>query len=167
MTAAQHLNIRPFALQGGGAEEFEACARLMAASDPWITLGRDLDTCRAVVFDGALEKYGAFAGSEFAGFIGIAMQGAFIGYIKAICVAQPFRGQGVGSALLRHAEERIFRDSPNVFLCVSSFNAGARRLYERRGYETVGELRDYVVRGHSEFLLRKTAGPLSVFLPKS
>ena len=46
-------------------------------------------------------------------------------------------------------------------MCVSSFNGGARRLYERLGYEVVGELTDYIVQGHSEILLRKTVGPLT------
>lgn len=59
------------------------------------------------------------------------------------------------------AEERILRDVPNVFVCVSSFNTEARRLYLRLGYEPVGELKDYIVAGHSELLLRKTTGPVS------
>lgn len=43
----------------------------------------------------------------------------------------------------------------------------ATRLYERLGYKVVGELTDYIVRGHSEVLLRKTVGPLTGFSPKS
>jgi len=66
----------------------------------------------------------------------------------------------LGRQLIAFAEERIFRESPNVFLCVSSFNSDARRLYERLGYELIGELRDYLVRGSSELLMRKTIGPL-------
>jgi ribosomal protein S18 acetylase RimI-like enzyme len=42
-----------------------------------------------------------------------------------------------------------------VFLLVSSFNAGARALYERLGYEQAGELPDYVIDGHSEILMWK------------
>jgi len=45
-------------------------------------------------------------------------------------------------------------------MCVSDFNTGARRLYERLGYRLVGELTDYIVAGRSELLLRKTGGPL-------
>jgi hypothetical protein len=41
----------------------------------------------------------------------------------------------------------------------------ARALYLRLGYEVVGELRDYLVRGHSEWLLRKSVGPLAEFTP--
>jgi hypothetical protein len=65
--------------------------------------------------------------------------------------------------LLAFAEDRILRDSPNVFICVSSFNSRARALYERLGYVTVGELRDFFVRGYDEQLLRKTIGPLTEF----
>jgi ribosomal protein S18 acetylase RimI-like enzyme len=72
-----------------------------------------------------------------------------------------FRGRGLGTAALRWAERRIFQDHRNVLLCVSSFNRRAQRLYQRLGYETVGRMRDYVVAGHDEILLRKTLGPLT------
>ena len=48
-------------------------------------------------------------------------------------------------------------------MCVSSFNTEAQKLYLRLGYEIVGELKDYIVAGYSEILLRKTIGPLSEF----
>jgi ribosomal-protein-alanine N-acetyltransferase len=73
--------------------------------------------------------------------------------------------QGLGSKLVEFAEQRILRESPNIFMCVSSFNHDARRLYERLGYQVIGELTDYLVRGHSEILLRKTLGPLTGFEP--
>jgi len=60
-----------------------------------------------------------------------------------------------------YAEERIFLETPNVFLLVSSFNTGARNLYQRLGYEEIGEFKDFIVRGHSEILMRKTKGPLT------
>jgi ribosomal protein S18 acetylase RimI-like enzyme len=52
-----------------------------------------------------------------------------------------------------------------VFLCVSSFNERAQKLYQRLGYERVGELPDYVVKGYSEILMRKTRGPIFDFKP--
>ncbi|MDQ3427572.1 MAG: GNAT family N-acetyltransferase, partial [Gemmatimonadota bacterium] len=73
------------------------------------------------------------------------------------------RGRGLGTFLVRWAEARIFRESPNVFLCVSSFNVNARRLYQRLGYSVVGELTDFLVEGYSEILMRKTMGPWSSF----
>jgi ribosomal protein S18 acetylase RimI-like enzyme len=145
--------------------EIEACARLMAGSEPWITLGRGVLASRRILSDVARERYVARLDGELAGFLVLNMNGAFVGYIQTVCVAPGLRGRGVGTALVAFAEDRIFRVSPNVFMCVSSFNDGARRLYGRLGYEVVGELRDYVVAGHAEILLRKTRGPLSTFTP--
>ena len=67
---------------------------------------------------------------------------------------------GTERMVVEFAEKRIFADSQNVFMCVSDFNAGARRLYERLGYRIVGELTDYIVAGHAEILMRKSRGPL-------
>ena len=106
------------------------------------------------------EVYVARVGAERAGFLVLIMSGAFVGYIQTVCVAAASQGRGIGTALVEFAEKRIFTDSPNVFLCVSDFNAGARRLYERLGYRIVGELNDYVVAGHAEILMRKSRGPL-------
>ena len=64
---------------------------------------------------------------------------------------------------MRFAEARIFRESPNVFLCVSSFNPRARALYKRLGYARVGELPDYLIPGHSEVIFRKTIGSFDEF----
>jgi len=51
----------------------------------------------------------------------------------------------------------------NIFTRVSSFNKRAQDLYRRLGYRAVGGLKDYIVAGRSEILLRKTIGPLSEF----
>src|SRR5439155_12657485 len=115
--------------------------------------------------DPAREAYVLAHGSELLGFLLLNMKGPFIGYIQIVCVRPECQRQGLGSRLVHWAEERIFRDSPNVFLCVSSFNRDARRLYERLGYTLVGELKDYQVAGHSEFLMRKTRGPWATFQP--
>ena len=137
----------------------------MSESEPWRTLGRSYATCLDRLRDESRERYVAAIGPALAGFVVLNLKGAFVGYVQSICVAPERRGRGVGTSLLRFAEERIFRESPNVFICVSDFNDGARRLYERLGYRLVGELADFIVRGHSELLLRKTRGPLSEFCP--
>ena len=143
--------------------EAQACATIMATNDPWITLGRTFDRCLEAARDTTLERYVAMSDGEVVGFILISMRGSFTGYIKSIAVREDWRGRGLGSELLAFAEKRILRESPNVFICVSSFNSRARGLYERLGYETVGELRDFIVRGYDEILLRKTFGPLAEF----
>ncbi len=144
-------------------EQAETCARMMAESEPWITLGRGYDESLTILTDPSREVYLAVDDEEVAGFVVLEMEGAFTGYVKSIYVSQPYRGGGVGARLMSFTEERVFRERRNVFLCVSDFNEGARRFYERLGYLVVGELRDYIVRGCSEILLRKTIGPLAEF----
>jgi len=163
-SSASALAIRPLATDA----EVRACAEIMSTSDPWVTLGRTFEESCRILRDPAREVHvaleegdGDAATPRVAGFTIIIMQGPFVGYIQSVAVHERWRGKGLGTALIAFAERRILRDQPNVFICVSSFNARARRLYERLGYEVVGELKDFVVRGHSEFLLRKTTGPLA------
>lgn len=147
------------------AADHEACARMMAASEPWITLGRSYERCLAAVSDPSRELHVARANAGVAGFILLTMKGQLPGYITSVCVAASARGAGIGSQLVAYAEQRIHRESPNVFLCVSSFNTGALRLYERLGFEYVGTLRNFLVDGHDELLYRKSIGPWSSFVP--
>jgi [ribosomal protein S18]-alanine N-acetyltransferase len=146
-----------------GEAEAQACARMMAESEPWLTLGRTYQASLAVVQDPSREVYVARDESGLAGFLILCMTGAFVGYIQTVCIHPDRRGQGLGSKLVDFAEQRILAESPNVFMCVSSFNRDARRLYERLGYQVIGELTDYIVQGHSEILLRKSLGPLAGF----
>jgi ribosomal protein S18 acetylase RimI-like enzyme len=145
------LAIRPL----GTRQEAEACARMMAGTEPWITLRRDYAACLGVTLDETRERYVCYRGQQLAGFVILNLKGAFVGYIQTLCAAPEFRGTGVGTALVAFAEERIFREFGNAFICVSDFNRRARHLYERLGYRLVGELTDFVVAGHSELLFRK------------
>lgn len=142
--------------------EARACARMMADSEPWVTLGRSFESALAIIQDPTREVFVLRdEGQEIGGFLILCMVGAFVGYIQTICVHPERRGEGLGTKLVEFAEERILGRFPNVFMCVSSFNHDARRLYERLGYRLVGELTDYIVAGYSEYLLRKTVGPLT------
>ena len=143
--------------------EAEICAQMMASSEPWITLRRDRDAALKILTDSSREVHLAFLDGQVVGFTILVMNGAFVGYVQSVCVAPEWRSKGIGSQLMDFAEKRIFSETPNVFICVSSFNKGAQRLYERLGYKVAGELEDYIVSGHSEILLRKTIAPLSEF----
>ena len=146
-----------------GADEAHECAELMTSSEPWVTLRRNYADSIAMLNDPVREVYVGVVEDEIVGFMILRMDGAFVGYIQTVAVMPPWRGRGIGTELIQYAEARIFRETPNVFINASSFNPGAQRLYERLGYEVVGELRDYIVAGHSEVLLRKTTGPLAEF----
>ena len=149
-----------------GVQEIETCARMMAQSEPWITLQRDYAASLRNLSSHEKKIHVAAQGDEILGFVVLNLHGGFVGYIQSICVAPQWRGHAVGRKLVAFAEERVFREYPNMFICVSSFNLGAQRFYRTLGYEVVGELKDYIVDGHSEILLRKTIGSLTAFRKK-
>lgn len=139
-------------------DEAAAVAEWLATSEPWLTLHRDRETCLKALLDSTREVYAAVIAEKVIGAIVLHLAGVLNGYLQMVAVCPDWRCSGVGTRLVRFAEERIFQQSPNVFLCVSSFNKHAQELYLRLGYERVGELRDFIVRGHSEILMRKTKG---------
>lgn len=161
MTLDDKLEIEIRGLQN--AAEIEKCARMMADSEPWITLRRTYEDALKMLDDSSKEIYAATRDNAPVGFIIFNMRGAFVGYIQTVCVAAEWRGKMVGSRLINFAERKIFSETPNVFLCVSSFNKEAQKLYERLGYKIVGELKDYIIAGQAEILLRKTIAPIANF----
>ena len=138
----------------------DACARIMAESDPWRTLGYTYFDLRERLDAPDREYYVLKDTARVVGFVIIAMGGILSGYLQTIAVAPAYRGQGLGTQLMAFVEQRVFREQPNVFLFVSSFNHGARSLYESLGYEIIGTVRNFLVEGHDEVLMRKTIGPL-------
>ena len=136
-------------------DDSEWCARLMASTEPWITLGRDVAGCRQALARPGTELFVARDDDLPVGFILLAPYGmAGSPYVASIAVAEAARGRGVGLQLLRFAEER-YAGRAHLFLLVSSFNHRAQQLYRRHGYEFIGELKGYVVPDHSELIFHK------------
>lgn len=140
--------------------DFAVCAHMMFLSDPWITLGIDYNQCLKAFEGSEKEIYVVEIEKVIAGFVILQIGGTFKGYIQTICIGEDHRGRGLGNKLLQFCEERILKISPNIFICVSSFNKGAIRLYEEFGFKLVGRLDNFVKEGFAELLLRKTTGPL-------
>lgn len=147
--------------------EARHCVEFIVASEPWITLGLTFEEAMLRLTDPDREVHVATVGAQVVGVVVLFLAGTFKGYIQILAVHPDWRSRGIGGRIIQFAEQRIFRISPNVFLCVSSFNLGAQKFYERLGYQRVGELADFVIRGHSEFLMRKTRGPLRGFQPEA
>jgi [ribosomal protein S18]-alanine N-acetyltransferase len=139
--------------------DYNICAQMMSATDPWITLEMDSEQCLKAFEGDFKEIYLVEIGNEIAGFVVIQTCGTFSGYIQTICISDKYRGKGIGRKLLQFSEARILKFSPNVFICVSSFNKGAIRLYYDFGFKLIGEMENFVRQGYSELLLRKSVGP--------
>jgi ribosomal-protein-alanine N-acetyltransferase len=163
MERASHILIRRMR----GKKEAEVCAGLLAISEPWVTLrrGQKKNALKALT-DATREVYVAVNEKAVVGFVLLDVRGPFRGYIHLLGVMPEWRNRGIGAKLIRHVEERVFREQPNVFLCVSSFNRAAQRFYKRMGFKRVGTIPDYIVKGHSEYLMRKTRGPINGYRQK-
>lgn len=142
-------------------EDFDRFAHWMAASDPWLTLQLDAAYCRKAFEGVSKETWIIAVDGSTAGFVILQMAGTFRGYIQTLFIAPDFQGKGLGHQLVDFCEAHIGRISPNIFICVSSFNEGARKLYEARGFELVGVLKNFIRNGFDELLYRKTSGPLA------
>lgn len=141
-------------------------ANIMCNTEPWITLKRDYQACLNSIRGDGKEVYAIEDDGKLIGVIILQMMGTFRGYLQSVCLAPEARGKGYGHKAIEFCEKRIFSVSPNFFLCVSSFNKGAQKLYFSLGFELVGEIKDFVIEGYSELLLRKSIGSFTSFKPK-
>lgn len=76
-------------------------------------------------------------------------------YLTDLFIEKPYRGQGLGAAILRKLEDRV------AALGVRhswTFTAGyeAPGFYKKQGYEVVFEQENWYATGHSRVALRKT-----------
>ena len=140
--------------------EKTACAELMAGSEPWTILGLSMDRIMNILNDPLHEVYAAYIKDELVGTIVIHTQVTFSAYLKNITVKPAWRGQKLGEQMMEFIENEVFPTYKNLFLCVSSFNEHAQRFYLKLGYEQIGVLKDYLVEGHDEILMRKTIAPI-------
>ncbi len=76
-----------------------------------------------------------------------------------MAASDPWWTPGWTRILLRFCEGYALQTSPNMFIFVSSFNTRALRLYQGVGFILIGTLKDFLVPGFDELLLRKTIGP--------
>ena len=68
---------------------------------------------------------------------------AHVAEVHGLAVAPDHQGEGIGGCLLEAAIERCRKESARrLVLRVLSINRGARRLYERHGFEVEGAHRE-------------------------
>ena len=144
------------AIREARGDDREWAARLMAGTDPWITLRRNYDACLAACSGRDDTLLIGEAGGERCGLVLVRPRGvAGAPYIVSIAVSEAFRSQGVGELLVAHVEALFRGRARHLFLCVSSFNPRALAFYQRIGFAQVGELPDFIITGASERLMCK------------
>ena len=139
-------------------DDYRQSAELLTVSEPWSELKRTFEYSLAKVSNPDSKLYVVNKDSEVLGCLILEPYGPLKCFVRALCIKEGYRGRHLGSALLKHVEDEVFTYTKNVFL----FCEGERRLrfYKDNGYQTVGELKDYNKEGLSEYIMRKTTGPL-------
>ncbi len=139
------------------------CAAILSASEPWKRLGERFDFARTLSRAPQSGKaHVLIVDKEVIGFIVFTPHPVFArgGYLRAIGVAPSRRRQGFGKKLIRFAEKKTVRFSPNFYLCVSSFNRKAQVFYRNLGYKKIGEIPDLLIQGASELIYWKRLSQL-------
>lgn len=136
-----------------------ACDAITVVSDPWKTLKERIDFAHYISLK---QAHVCIVGKEPAGFVIFTAEPVFArgGYLRAIGVAPAMRGRGIGKKLLAFAEKTTARLSPNLYLCVSSFNRQAQAFYKNRGYAKTGKLPGLIMPGVSEYIYWKRLRPI-------
>jgi [ribosomal protein S18]-alanine N-acetyltransferase len=147
-------------------EVIKACAQLKSISTPWTTLGSTYEECLKSFYGDYKEILVATNNNDTLGFLTLQTYGSFKGYIQTICVAEAFQRQSIGTQLIQAAEAYVFATlSPHMFICASLFNEAALALYKKLGYIEIGVLKDYIVKGYDEVLLKKSISSYKDFTP--
>jgi GNAT superfamily N-acetyltransferase len=77
-------------------------------------------------------------------------------FIELLAVPDSLRGRGLGTEMLRRAEAEA-RDRGCIGAWLDTFTADSRRLYERCGFRTFGEIPDYPPGNTRAFLMKRWA----------
>lgn len=140
--------------------DVDAINNLLATHRPWTEYDVQFELTVPEITGRGDARVATVDGS-FAGFVWWLPDGAFgtSGYIKLVGVHRAHQSAGVGTALMDAAESAMLTDGgdSDVFLLLSDFNTDALGFYDRRGYDEIGVIEEYVEAGIDEILMRKTA----------
>lgn len=130
-------------------------AKACAAIDPWKSLGYPEAILEAYLLrdDPALSRFVIGDGDGLIALRRPWLRGAFI---EMLAILPGRQGRGLGRAVVDWAKAQD--RSANLWATVSAFNSPARQFYQAVGFVEVAPLRDLVVTGQDEVLLRLRKG---------
>jgi ribosomal protein S18 acetylase RimI-like enzyme len=131
----------------------------IASIEPWLSLGYGVKALsiflRRAAAGGQVLVASAPSARKPLGVL-VLQPGVLLGDFVALLAVRPdVAGQGIGRALMAHAESRTFVARRWLFVSADAGNNGALRFYRKLGFVRVGRLPDLVRDRHTEILLRK------------
>lgn len=150
-----------FEIRAMAQEDAAPVARWMAQIDPWVRYGANPERVQGRLEKGIAEGDVVLTvdvdGAKGRGLAFCALTGMFdrSPYLRWLAIHPDHSGAGIGAALLTAVEDAVKPYDRDLFLLAADFNTGARRFYERQGYQQMAVLPDYVVAGVAEVLYWK------------
>ena len=138
-----------------------AVALWMTQIEPWARYGANPERVQARLEKGITEGDVVLTvdvdGAKAQGLAFCALTGMFdrSPYLRWLAIHPDHSGAGIGAVLLAAVEDAVKPHDRDLFLLAADFNTGARRFYERQGYQQMAVLPDYVVAGVAEVLYWK------------
>jgi len=130
----------------------------LAEIDPWTRLdfaGERFANFLAADGDGAF-RFKILFGAERAGAVVVRFPWLSGPYLNILGILPAFSAPRSRCARTHLARKRVTSVAArSIWLCVSSFNVGARAFYERNGYRVAAQLDDLINDGKNEMLMRK------------
>jgi ribosomal protein S18 acetylase RimI-like enzyme len=144
------------------SDYFKEVIRLLESMEPWKSDAMSDDYYRSILDPEKNNIRIALDGKKLCGVVTWQTfdHYPYGGYLRILAVENSMKRQGLGSQLLKLAEENIFASLKNSYISVHETNKIARSFYKKHKYEEVGPLHDFVHKGHVMIMLRKTTGPL-------
>ena len=132
-------------------------ALALAEMDPWARLGYTASALERYLGreDAALTRWVVDRQGRAAGILALRHPWLRGPYVELFAILPAHQGQGLGGAVMDWAARHAAEVAPNLWACVSDFNAPARAFYARHGFAEVVPLDGLVQPGSSEILLRR------------
>ena len=134
-------------------------AEWISTIEPWLGLGYATARLGGFLRAAARGKNAFVARTESGGaIVGIVVlqQGVLLGnFVSLLAVRPDSSRQGIGRALMAHAESQTFPARRWLFVSADSTNRAALRFYGKLAFARVGRLPDLISPGRTEILLRK------------
>ena len=103
-----------------------------------------------------MNRFEILADGELAGIVTIQYPFLHGPYLQLLAILPAYQGQKLGLRVLQWMEaEARAEEARQLWLCVSTFNAGARVFYERFGFTPVTVLEKLASDATDELLMRK------------
>lgn len=125
---------------------------------PWVVMHYPADAMKSFLAaeSDTINRYRVEVGGADAGVVSVRYPWLKGPYLELLALFPRFQGTGLGTRILDWLEQEAVRlEARNLWVCASSFNHGALRLYERYGFQRVATLPGLVVDDYDEILLRK------------